>query len=343
MRRILSNLIKKRMTFGPLAAKRARGHSFILMYHRVLPEQDCAQAEANHALIVSTKHFDEHLSYLKQNFDIVSLTDIVNAGENSVTKSHRAKLAITFDDGWRDNYEHAWPILKKHGLTATIFLVSEYIGTNKKLWWSALEQHYTSIGSPDIRDWIGALETIATNENFPDIRAALEGLKEAQIHSPEDVIQHLKSTQYNSLEEFSGRLADSHNIGSEPELIDWSHALEMQTAGIEFGAHTQRHELLPLLDDASIQKTVHGSVRTLREQGLNVIDIFSYPNGDNDERTQRAVSETGFKYAVGTRRGTISSTATDAMELPRINIGGGNSADITLLRQRLARAFWLQR
>ena len=343
MRRVLSELIKKRIVFGPVTAKRARKHSFILMYHRVLPEGDCTNAQANHALNVSTLHFDSHLSYLKQWFEIVPLSDLVKLNLDKNFSGSRPKLAITFDDGWYDNYHHAWPILKKHNLPATIFLVSDYIGTSKKLWWSAMEKHYAALGNPEMRNWIDDLKTAASKLGFMSIYSALEDLRDTHNLTPDDVIHQLKAIEYGALEEFAQSLCTDEQAFEGPEIIDWDQAREMQSSCIEFGAHTQRHELLTLLSDSQIRDTVLGSARSLQTEGLNLIEIFSYPNGDTNDRVKRTVSDTGFKCAVGTKRGTISPNNMNLMELPRINIGGGNNGDVDFLRQRLARAFWLQR
>ena len=339
----LAKLPKRWMVFGPLTARRARRHSFILMYHRVLPEKVCANANANNALTVSERHFDEHLTYLKKWFDIVPLTELVNEiGQLNATPS-RPKLSITFDDGWRDNYLYAWPILKKHSVPATIFLVSDYVGTSKCLWWSALERHYVSHSTPPIPEWIGSLMSTATQNGFTEISSILQAAKLTQTATPDDVIQLFKNVEHAALEAFAQALQIGNKQANEPELFNWDNAREMQRFGIDFGAHTQRHELLDLIDDMSIQYTVRGSVEALREQGINSIPIFSYPNGNTDARVQRAVSKTGFKVAVGTKRGTISGSGVNPMDLPRINIGAGNKADVQLLRQRLARAFWVQR
>lgn len=307
------------------------------MYHRVLPEADCAAAQANHALNVSTRHFDEHLVYLKKRFDVVPLTELVENLERREETPKRPKLAITFDDGWHDNHDHAWAILKKHNLTATIFLISDYIGKKQVLWWSALEHHYRSLGNPPISEWISALTKVAENISCRDVQHALSG---KCPDTPEDVVQLFKDLEHHKIEAFVRAL----NLPADaPELIDWDQARQMQDDCINFGAHTRRHELLTLLESDAIEATVKGSLEELSARGIHAIPVFSYPNGNNNKRVQTTIARVGYKYAVGTKNGTISGTRFNGLELPRINIGGGNKADVKLLRRRLARAFWLQR
>ena len=100
----------------------------ILMYHRVadiLPEKDLYRG-----MSMSPEKFDAQMRYLSENgYRAASLSEVLQ-DQRSGTSSRRKSVVITFDDGYLDNYETAWPILKKYGLTATIFLVADRIGKN---------------------------------------------------------------------------------------------------------------------------------------------------------------------------------------------------------------------
>lgn len=91
-----------------------------LMYHRVSDEGN------NSDITVSTKNFERQIKYLKKNFNIVPLDELVDANIRH-SKIEKSIVAITFDDGFRDNYADAYPILRKHNVPATIFVVTDYI------------------------------------------------------------------------------------------------------------------------------------------------------------------------------------------------------------------------
>jgi len=96
----------------------------VLMYHRVV---DVVDAEDSHYLRISTAGFDAQMAYLASHgYQAIALDDVPVAASSH--SSWRRPVAITFDDGYLDTYTHAFPILKKYGMTATIMLVSDCIG-----------------------------------------------------------------------------------------------------------------------------------------------------------------------------------------------------------------------
>ncbi len=97
--------------------------AFVLMYHRVSDRINDPD------VTVSDKNFERQMSYLKKNFNVVSLDDMVDRYKQN-TKSEKDTVAITFDDGFKDNYTDAYPILKKYNIPATIFIVTGYIDRN---------------------------------------------------------------------------------------------------------------------------------------------------------------------------------------------------------------------
>jgi peptidoglycan/xylan/chitin deacetylase (PgdA/CDA1 family) len=116
---------------------------WILMYHRIndtLTPSD---------LVISTKEFRKQMWYLRKYCNVISLQDVydIYVGKKEMKRSRRPQVVITIDDGYRDNYQNAYPILSKFGLPATIFLVTGFIGTDKKL------PRYQNMPSPDMLNW----------------------------------------------------------------------------------------------------------------------------------------------------------------------------------------------
>jgi peptidoglycan/xylan/chitin deacetylase (PgdA/CDA1 family) len=122
----------KRLVGGALFTARAstwllRNAAVVVAFHRVRPEV------APDALTISPAQFERLCRFFKRSFDVVPLDDIVN-------RMHRRRpigraLAITFDDGYQDNYRYAAPILEALSLPATFFVVSGWIGTGTVPWW----------------------------------------------------------------------------------------------------------------------------------------------------------------------------------------------------------------
>ena len=106
----------------------------ILMYHRVVPKDEQGRW-VQAGMVVDPDTLDLHIRYLRKHFQIISLSDLAELQLGPARKSHEMRLCVlTFDDGWSDFYEYAYPILKMHEAPATVFLPTDFIGTNRWFW-----------------------------------------------------------------------------------------------------------------------------------------------------------------------------------------------------------------
>lgn len=153
----------------------------VLMYHRIV---DRVEGPDPHRLKIATADFDAQMAYLKaRGYQAIPLDDVPAAvGEKSQLKK---PVAITFDDGYVDTYTHALPVLKKHGFTATIMLVSDYIG-GRNDWDHGREDSMPLLSTGEIRelaqDGIRFGSHGETHESLPDmsiddVRSELAGSK----------------------------------------------------------------------------------------------------------------------------------------------------------------------
>ncbi|MCC7416174.1 MAG: polysaccharide deacetylase family protein [Acidobacteria bacterium] len=127
MKRTIKTVVGYGLFVSKLERWLLRGTSAVVALHRVNPS---AGAES---LTMHPDELDAYCRYFKRRFDVVPLAEIVLSLERGVAAGRR--LAITFDDGYRDNFTFAAPILEAHGLPATFFVVSGFIGTDTVPWW----------------------------------------------------------------------------------------------------------------------------------------------------------------------------------------------------------------
>jgi peptidoglycan/xylan/chitin deacetylase (PgdA/CDA1 family) len=125
--------------------KRALGHTlFTTRLHELLLRNTAAivafhrvkNTTGTEALTVSLPLFERYCAFFKKHFDVVPLHEIVDRLERG--KKLNGELAITFDDGYRDNYENAAPVLLKLALPATFFVVTKWIGSETVPWWDSM-------------------------------------------------------------------------------------------------------------------------------------------------------------------------------------------------------------
>ncbi|HEU4654412.1 MAG TPA: polysaccharide deacetylase family protein [Steroidobacteraceae bacterium] len=261
----------------------------ILMYHRVLPSSHPARATEQAGMYVSPETLAMHMEMLRKYFTFVHLDDWlrdVEAGR-SIPKN---ACAITFDDGWRDNYQYAYPILRQAQAPATIYLVSDLVGTRYSFWPNTLATILTKANSEHWRALPGWLRDLLP----VDVRK----MSSTEI---EDLIGRCKCFTDEQMKSAVEHAADDFG---ERDLISWEEAREMQASGvIRFGSHTRRHTRLSLVSDFSqLNDEVAQSGVIIREQLGSEVATFCYPNGDMSPDAIRLVSSQ-YLGAVSTRRG----------------------------------------
>ena len=264
---------------APLTWKwRKPGSLVVLMYHRVLPKDSPARKTEQPGMYVSPETLDLHLQVLKQYFELVPLDEWLRRAKDGASLPKLA-CAITFDDGWRDNYEFALPVLAKHGAPATIFLVSSLIGTTVRFWPNRLMGLlHKSFAEPGSVDYPQALRLIVE----PVLaEAAIRG----QLR-PDDgdlVVQRAKGWNEETIRGLVESAERSLGDCTEtPEILSGEEIAQMAATGlIRFGSHTATHFRLggEILAEA-LEREIVGSRKQLQELSGQEIDLFCYPNGD---------------------------------------------------------------
>jgi len=115
----------------------------VLMYHRVRDDLPPGP------LIIGVKAFREQMKYLKRHCHVISIKHMCAyyADGLPIPGSRRPQVVITFDDGYRDTYTHAFPVLKEFGLEAAVFLATDFIGTDRKM------ATYSHLTGTDMLSW----------------------------------------------------------------------------------------------------------------------------------------------------------------------------------------------
>jgi peptidoglycan/xylan/chitin deacetylase (PgdA/CDA1 family) len=286
----------------------------ILMYHRILPS-DQAKPRVQPGMYVDPETFEMHIRYLKQYFQMVSLSEkfsIIQTAKNS--HSIRPSCILTFDDGWRDFYEFAYPVLKRNQVPATVFLPTGYVGTSDWFWTDRLAGLLTNAIPPASPEKPGnpLLEGIA------GIRGVYEERLEAAIHL-------MKNRNDQEIEDVIAALKERVGIVATPNqrvFLNWEEVREMRGSGlVSFGSHTHNHRILVHLKEEEVREELVLSKKILLREG--VVDPsfipFCYPNGNSNQRIVCMVQEAGYHAAVSTGNGWNDGDASP-FELKRVAI-----------------------
>jgi peptidoglycan/xylan/chitin deacetylase (PgdA/CDA1 family) len=284
-----------------------QGKVRILMYHRVTNVLGRSDAPYN---AVSIAHFDQQMARLASDYTVITLDDLSECFPDlSVLPANSA--IITFDDGFRDNYLNAFPILKKYNLTATIYVCSGTVDNGKRLWFDRVS---LILNSSKVRTFRFNGESF---DFYPDGFSVHYRIHEMmKDYSPEQMD--------HSIEELAASIGvdeSSLEMTEGSGMLSWDELREMQESGITIGAHTVTHPILSHLDDNVLEYEMLMCQRVLQNNLGRAVRHFSYPNGqpaDYDDRALEIVSK-HYDSATTTTAGLTTETA-DIYRLPRMHV-----------------------
>jgi peptidoglycan/xylan/chitin deacetylase (PgdA/CDA1 family) len=253
--------------------------------------------------------FEQQVRFLKQNFDVIGVPDL----ESALRSRRRRCMMITFDDGYRDNFSVAYPILKSNKVPATFFVATGFIDRPRVAWWDELAwmTRATNLRSLPANEWIPSeirLEHRARERAFQSLLTVYKSLPSALT---------LEYLQF---------LADALDTGRCPTSLvtdlwmTWDMLREMQTNGMTIGGHTVTHPILANMS-ADQQDWEIGECQRRIQQELRVpVRAFSYPIGKTtsfNEFTRAALQRHGFRWAFSFHGGYCQPGKIDRFALPR--------------------------
>ena len=285
-----------------------RNKAVILMYHRVVPPSLIKEKSfVQPGMYVTDVTFQTHASLLKKKFKVLPLLELIARLERG--DSIAGCCAITFDDGWLDNYQYAFPVLNRFEMPATIFLASSYIGTDQFFWpeqfvlyWNEFQYHQKDIGDVRIKEFLNQIIKVDNNDVFLDQAIGL-----------------LKNWDPKKRRRLLEALDKAVGTCHQPRLLmNWKEAGEMHRSGlVDFGAHTANHVILDQIDPTAAKEEIVSSKKEIEANLDCPVLLFSYPNGNYNAELQKTVEKSGFRGGVITKPGWVTHDR-DLFSLPRI-------------------------
>lgn len=256
---------------------------------------------------VGRRGFEYQLRMLSRFATVLPLSramDLIEAGE----PLPRRAVALTFDDGYRDNLELGVPLLDRYRLPATFFLVPGFLSGTVGAWWEDLSSAFERAQAPSL-SWEGVAHDLTVEASrgaaHDAVRASLKKLTHA--------------SRVEAVAEVSERLAPAPS-STPPLFMGWDGARALLGAGYEIGSHTVSHAILER-ESAEGQMAELADSRSELEKQLGItVDTLAYPNGsaaDYSPITTSAARELGYRCAVTTRAG-LASRSDSPYEMRRV-------------------------
>lgn len=302
----------------------AQGKGAVLMLHRVRPAA-AGGFQPNGLLEITPDFLDRALTLIRaEGYDIVPLDEALTRLADP--RPGRFFVALTFDDGYRDNLEHAWPVLAKHEAPWTLYVVCGFAVRTARLWWLELEAAIRALPRVSIELPDGRFEAPAGSD--AEKQSAFDRLYWRLRRGPEAILLAAISEL-------------AREAGIDPVALAERECLPLETLrslagapGVTIGAHTLSHPMLAKHPEEVARREIGESKAWLEEKlGLS-IRHFAYPVGDPTSAGPREFAlakEAGFASAVTTRRGHLFVEHAEHLHaLPRVSLNGLHQSEAAL-------------
>ena len=318
-----------------------RRRAVVLMYHRVLTSEERTKTGSHPGIVVDRETFASQMAVLKRRFRVLSI-DEYTARMESLTPFDDSSCLITFDDGWRDNFTHAMPILKYYGLSAVVFLPVNFIG-GRRLFWQEQLTHlvYQAVmearNEPQRREQFCESLSAVHLDSLLDLRdrdprpAIIEAVRE-QKGLAASVIDGSMVALANAL-----RLRSDEIEGTDG-FLDWEQVESMSRQGIAFGGHGAEHRLLTLVSTTEARDEIRKAKDVIDSHLQERVLTFSYPNGNWSQGVVNLVKESGYRIAFTTQPGHVCCKD-DRFTMRRVNISEDMTSSTPMFMARIVGLF----
>ncbi len=291
----------------------------VLTYHRV-DEPDARPALYPGLISATPKEFELQAGYLAANCHVVSMPEVLETCASGTALPSRAVL-LTFDDAYRDFAEHAWPILKRYRLPATLFVPTAFPDQPGRIfWWDRLHQAVNNfVGRQDLNTPLGRLPLMTADQRGQ----AFVRLKKYAQRLPHHETMALVA-----------RICD--DLGAAlptPAVLGWDVLRQLAREGVTLAAHTCTHPLLNRLSLGEARAEALGSLCDLEREIGRALPVLAYPGGEYNHQLVRVLARAGFVLAFTTVRGINDLRVADRLRLRRINVG--RHTNLAVLRAQL--------
>lgn len=259
-------------------------------YHRI---GDCTRTQFDPNIYsCSAQQFKKQLQFIKKYFQVIALDEALLLAENKLPLSRRYAL-ITFDDGYIDNYEEAYPILKEEKISAVFFIPTDYVDSNIIPWWDEIAWMLKNTTKKEF--------SFGESGTFYLYGSALDNI----IRNFLTMIKSDPRTMGEKMLELKTKLGCEYKVDpKDPSLfVSWAQLKEMKFGGMAIGSHTCSHRILTHIDKEDQLLELAQSKQCLEQYLGCDIDAVAYPVGQSNafnneicEMTEKLGYKVGFTF-----------------------------------------------
>lgn len=310
-----------------------RDRAFVLVYHRVGAPAGGRTLDTWRAGFeqgVSAANFDSHMRFIREIMNPLPLAELAEVVRRGAPFPPGA-VAVTFDDGYRDNYTQAYPILRKYGIPATIFVATGYVESRETLWWDQVYELFRRTASRQLdlrqvaplRDRVASLPRTTRDLSSPLQRtySANHVVRLMEFGPPERIADTVRALG----EVLEVRREDVEGLDL---MLGWEEIREMSGNGISIQSHTHTHPFLSRLGPDRVEDELALSKRLIEERTGGEVDGIAYPGGRGGmfgAETIDIARRLGYRYGC-TIDETVATSRSDVFAIRRQSVPDGSDA-----------------
>jgi len=284
-------------------------------YHRIGDEEKSV-FDPN-VFSCTQEQFEQHIQFYNTEFTVISVEQLIEFYHQNKLIDKKYAL-ITFDDGYIDNYEIAFPILKKHQTPAAFYIATNYLDNPHIPWWDEIAWIIRHSNTLEIQlsNWTESID-ISKGTTIEKVRAVLKKIKQDKNRTMKEKITELEGV-------CSAKMPD--DIKQSQLFVNWQQIKEMSDNGMHIGSHTMSHNILSHLDEAQQKQEIESSKSKLEQHLEKTITSIAYPVGGSTaftEKTQQLAKQANYELAFSFIPGVITDLSSKMRyQLRRLPVDG---------------------
>lgn len=308
----LANVIFERLRFVSLPVLGTLRPQWlsVLAYHQVVDSIDDDYPFVRGTISATRDEFEKQVAFVKKHFSVVNFQMLSESLRDG--RVPKRALIITFDDGYRSNYDVAYQVLKKHGVTATIFVSTQFVDSGQPFWFDkvAYEIYKMPPGQLSLNEGKHVLEI--RHDNRREARHSLQTILSR-------VPNKTRLKMLNELEHVAQtKISEDDQRSAAP--LNWEQIQQMSEDGIEIASHTVSHPYLASLTDEEIELELVESKKTLEAATGCDVKSVAYPAGSYDGRVLQCARRCGYEFGVSYKHDVAPFCRKTAHEIPRLHV-----------------------
>ncbi len=276
------------------------------LFHRVNPERDPLWDP------IDVRLFDKIINYISKKYETILFEDLAFVEEYKKKKNRYA--TIMFDDGYKDNIEHALPILEKYKVKASFYVVTNCIDQNIPTWTHVLENAFQKTEKKGIELSFDFLPNKFQKASFYQNSDRLSFV--AELKPFLKTIDHKKREQV--LDHITQQFSD---VEVSQLMMNWDDLRILRDKGHYIGSHTVNHSMLGTMEDEEeISRELEESAKRIEAELGYFPKTISYPVGSFNEQTKQLSKKAGYQIGLAVKQDIHDPTKEDLFEVSRIEL-----------------------